>query len=100
MSRSLRQRTVRANVDQLNQQTNVFIDDEWHVRLADFGLAGFADATFATHTSTHAGSIRWMAPELHEPELFHIDGLRRTKASDVYSFACVILEVLKYSILR
>ena len=74
-------------------QTNIFIDDQWHVRLADFGLAGFADATLATHTSTHAGSIRWMAPELHNPELFDIDGTRRTKASDVYSFACVVLEV-------
>lgn len=61
--------------------------------MADFGLAGFADATLATHTSTHAGSIRWMAPELHNPELFDMDGLRRTKASDVYSFACVALEV-------
>lgn len=75
------------------EQTNIFIDDQWRVRLADFGLAGFADATFATHTSTHAGSIRWMAPELHDPELFDIDGLRRTEASDVYAFACVALEV-------
>jgi len=73
--------------------TNIFIDDQWHVRLADFGLAGFADATLVTHTSNNAGSIRWMAPELHNPEIFDLKELRRTAASDVYAFACVVLEI-------
>lgn len=65
--------------------------------MGDFGLAGFADAGLASHTSSSlAGSIRWMAPELHDPDPNIVDGLRRTKASDVYSFACVALEVLGY----
>lgn len=41
-----------------------------------------------------------MAPEIHNPQAFGIDGIRRTKASDVYSFACVALEVLIYSVRR
>jgi hypothetical protein len=61
--------------------------------LADFGLAGFADATLVTHTSNNAGSIRWMAPELHNPEIFDLKQLRRTAESDVYALACVALEV-------
>jgi len=63
------------------------------VRLADFGLSGFADATLVTHTSNNAGSIRWMAPELHIPEIFDLKELRRTAASDVYALACVALEI-------
>jgi serine/threonine protein kinase len=75
-------------------QSNIFIDGEWHARLADFGLAGFADATIVTHgTSSNAGSIRWMAPELHNSELLDLKQLRRTDTSDIYAFACVGLEV-------
>lgn len=69
-------------------QNNIFIDEDWHARLADFGLAGWSDATLATSTSNHAGSARWMAPELHTLDIF-----RRTKFSDVYAFACVSVEV-------
>lgn len=69
-------------------QNNVLIDQDRHARLADFGLAGWADATQATSTTNHAGSVRWMAPELHVLERF-----RRTEVSDVYAFACVSVEV-------
>jgi serine/threonine protein kinase len=80
-----------SHADDVNAyQNNVFIDEHWHARLADFGLAGWADATMATSTSNHAGSVRWMAPELHavEPSPFC-----RTKRSDVYAFACISVEV-------
>jgi len=70
--------------------TNIFIDDQWHVRLANFGLAGFADAT---HTSNSDGFIRWMAPELHDPEICGLNKPKRTAASDVYALACVALEI-------
>ena len=72
-------------------QSNIFIDEDWHVRLADFGLAGWADATLGSATSIHGGSVRWMAPELHTSEIFH-----RETPSDVYAFACVAIEV-RYS---
>jgi len=51
-----------------------------------------------TNTSHNAGSIRWMAPELHNPEMFDLTELRRTAASDVYAFACVTLEVSNSSL--
>jgi len=69
-------------------QANIFIDDDWHVRIADFGLAGWADSTLATSSTGVAGSVRWTAPELYTSEIS-----RRTTASDVYAFACVCLEV-------
>ncbi|KAJ7843188.1 kinase-like domain-containing protein [Mycena olivaceomarginata] len=48
---------------------NVLIDDEEHAQLADFGLAIVADTTLGTTSTTQAGSFRWMAPELYDPQL-------------------------------
>ncbi|KAF7370567.1 hypothetical protein MSAN_00689100 [Mycena sanguinolenta] len=73
--------------------SNILVDDDWHACLADFGLAVFSDATAATHTSQHGGSVRWMAPELHFPESCGLQTFKRTFASDVYSFAFVCVEL-------
>ncbi|KAF7308495.1 hypothetical protein HMN09_00698500 [Mycena chlorophos] len=73
--------------------SNILVDDNWQVRLADFGLAGFSDATVGTQTSHRGGSVRWMSPELHWPQSCGLDSFRRTFASDAYSFACVCLEL-------
>ncbi|KAF5387289.1 hypothetical protein D9757_005805 [Collybiopsis confluens] len=72
--------------------SNILIDDEWHVCLADFGLAVFGDGTLGT-PSHQGGSTRWMAPELHHPAAFDLLHFKRTFASDVYSFACVAVEL-------
>ncbi|KAJ7817235.1 kinase-like domain-containing protein [Mycena leptocephala] len=71
---------------------NILITHEWSVCLADFGLTSLSDATTVTHTSHRAGSTRWMAPELIDPERFGSPFLR-TPATDVYAFACVCLEL-------
>lgn len=74
-------------------QANILADNDWHAVLSDFGLTVFGDATVATHTSNPHGSIRWMAPELLNPEIFDMERFLKTQASDVYAFACVCLEV-------
>ncbi|KAJ7266635.1 kinase-like domain-containing protein [Mycena rebaudengoi] len=68
---------------------NVLIDNGEHAQLADFGLAVVTDATIDTTSTTQRGSLRWMAPELLNPEL----EFKRTRASDVYAFACLCVEV-------
>ncbi|KAF7308499.1 hypothetical protein HMN09_00698900 [Mycena chlorophos] len=73
--------------------SNILVDDNWQVRLADFGLGGFSDATVGTQTSHRGGSARWMSPELHLPQSCGLDSFQRTFASDAYSFACVCLEL-------
>ncbi|KAF7309834.1 hypothetical protein MIND_00355300 [Mycena indigotica] len=75
--------------------SNILVDDGWHARLADFGLAVFSDATIATQTSHRGGSVRWMAPELHLPQSCGLEDFRRTFASDVYSFAFVSIELIQ-----
>ncbi|KAJ7266661.1 kinase-like domain-containing protein [Mycena rebaudengoi] len=68
---------------------NTLIDSAEHVQLADFGLAVVTDATIGTTSTTQHGSSRWMAPELLNPEL----EFKRTRASDVYAFACLCVEI-------
>ncbi|KAJ7045251.1 kinase-like domain-containing protein, partial [Mycena alexandri] len=72
--------------------SNILITHDWSACLADFGLTSLSDATMATHSSHRAGSIRWMAPELIDPEFFGMRFLR-TPATDVYAFACVCVEL-------
>jgi serine/threonine protein kinase len=47
------------------------------------------DATLGAASTTQRGSARWMAPELHDYQL----EFKHTKASDVYAFACLCIEV-------
>jgi len=68
---------------------NVLIDDREHAQLADFGLAIVTDATLGATSTTQRGSLRWMAPELLDYQL----EFKRTKASDVYAFACLCIEI-------
>ncbi|KAJ7619423.1 kinase-like domain-containing protein [Roridomyces roridus] len=70
---------------------NILIKDDWCACLADFGLSVLVFAT-TSGSSTQAGSVYWMAPELIDPPRF---GCRyaRTPASDVYAFGCVCFEL-------
>ncbi|KII91233.1 hypothetical protein PLICRDRAFT_104444, partial [Plicaturopsis crispa FD-325 SS-3] len=71
--------------------TNILVDDEFCIRLADFGLSVFLDATISK--SHNAGTVRWMAPELHDPETFGLEHALRTPASDMYAFSHVCMEI-------
>ncbi|KAJ3539754.1 hypothetical protein NM688_g6322 [Phlebia brevispora] len=66
----------------------ILLDENYHVHLADFGLATLLDAGQGTmEVSTwHPGAARWMPLEV-------LQGGRCTFSGDVYSFACVCLEI-------
>ena len=78
-------------------KANIVIDKDGNARLADFGfLTIVAGSTHpATTTSSEgAGTMRWMSPELLDPERFGSKNARPTKESDRYALGMVILEVL------
>ena len=78
-------------------KANILIDQDAHARLADFGLLTIvSDYTHPTTSSslTNAGTVRWMSPELFDPDRFGFQNSRRTKQSDCYALGMVILEVL------
>ncbi|THH32590.1 hypothetical protein EUX98_g1593 [Antrodiella citrinella] len=68
---------------------NILIDDSYHVHLADFGLAVFADGASNNYGSMRGGALRWLSPELIDPEELGLESSRPTYASDIYSFACL-----------
>ncbi|TCD65736.1 hypothetical protein EIP91_002265 [Steccherinum ochraceum] len=74
---------------------NILLDDEGHVRLADFGLSLIAEAPAYQHGSTHGGgAVYWTAPEIFAPEKFgQGTSTRPTASSDMYSFACTCVEL-------
>ncbi|TCD66812.1 hypothetical protein EIP91_000948 [Steccherinum ochraceum] len=65
---------------------NILVDANLSIKLSDFGLAKFADASTASWGTHAAGALRWMAPEV-------LGGTQATLASDVYSFGCVCAEI-------
>jgi serine/threonine protein kinase len=78
-------------------KANIMIDKDGNARLADFGLLTIvSDSTHpATTTSSEgSGTLRWMSPELLDPERFGSKNSRPTKESDCYALGMVILEVL------
>ena len=83
---------------QLCFQQNILVGDLSRARLADFGLACILCDSNTTNPPTtksnSAGSVRWMAPELFDPDLAELDSSRPSRASDIYAFGMVVYEVL------
>ena len=89
---SLKTHAIRS--PELVSQGNVLIDDDGNARLTDFGMALVSEATSYGYASAHgSGAIRWTAPELIDPEEFEMEDSRPTPASDIFSFACMAVEV-------
>lgn len=60
------------------------VDDNWQVKVADFGLATVKSRTFA---KTMCGTTGWVAPEVLAEQGY-------TEKADVYSFAIILWEIL------
>ncbi|KAJ3482581.1 hypothetical protein NLI96_g6880 [Meripilus lineatus] len=72
---------------------NILVDRSGKMKLADFGLAVIAEAGQSLSVTIRGGAFGWLAPELIDPESFGFVDARPTFASDIYSFACVCIEV-------
>ena len=84
-----------------NIQANILINKSHRGCLADFGLstiAGIANRAAASKESLMSftdggGTLRWMSPELLDPERFGNSDGRQTKQSDCYALGMVVYEV-------
>lgn len=74
-------------------QPNILVDIDRTVKLADFGLAVFAEGASRNYGSTRGGNARWLAPELIYPEHFGLTSDRPTRTGDVFALGCVCVEV-------
>ncbi|KAE8725667.1 L-type lectin-domain containing receptor kinase IX.1 [Hibiscus syriacus] len=68
------------------KSSNVMLDSSFNVKLGDFGLARLMDHELGPLTTGLAGTLGYMAPE-------YVRTGRASKASDVYSFGIVALEI-------
>jgi serine/threonine protein kinase len=79
----------------LATQSNILVADDLRCCLSDLGLASVIETqslNASVSNRTH-GTLRWMAPELIDPNAFPgYDSKMRIKA-DIYSFGCTMLEV-------
>ncbi|KAI0793112.1 kinase-like domain-containing protein [Irpex lacteus] len=76
---------------------NIFLSDDDHVLLADFGLCVLAGNLSRGYYSRRAGNARWLAPELLAPHKYSTTDApnngRPTRQSDVDTFACMCIEL-------
>ncbi len=66
---------------------NILLDEDRHVKVADFGIARTLDATSLTRTGAVMGSAHYLAPE-------QARGDRAGPASDLYALGVVLYEML------
>ena len=76
-------------------KANILVSDDMQALLCDFGLAYFSgsgadEKRSASSTILRAGSYQWMAYELLMSDQ---PGLIVSKASDIWAFAMVVIEV-------
>ncbi|KAJ7775043.1 kinase-like domain-containing protein, partial [Mycena metata] len=69
---------------------NIFVTPSHRACIADFGLASIITSLSSlqlTSKPTTGGTVRYQAPEVHK-------GGHRDQPSDIYSFACLVYEIL------
>lgn len=66
---------------------NILVDNNWRVKITDFGLSQMRFRTLVSHAGVGAGSPHWMAPEMLRCE--NLD-----EKADVYSYGVVLWEIL------
>jgi predicted Ser/Thr protein kinase len=67
---------------------NVLLDEHYHAKLTDFGLAKIKNESSSTATSHSVGTLAWMAPELFQRHA------KYSQQSDIYSFGMVLWELV------
>jgi len=75
--------------------TDVLINENGVACITDYGLASIANETILESTSDVGTYLnpRWTAPELLDPDNSEVQTIIASKASDIYSYAMVMIEV-------
>lgn len=66
---------------------NILVTSDGHVKVTDFGLARWSEASTITKTSTQMGTAYYMSPE-------QVDGRKVDHRSDIFSFGVLAYEMI------
>ena len=88
VSFSLKNVSVFSLVSRDLKSQNLLIDEEWTVKICDFGMSRTMSST---STMTKLGTLQWVAPEVLRNEKY-------SEKADVYSFAILVWELLERKI--
>lgn len=69
------------------KSSNVLIDENWNVKLCDFGLSRIKSNKKNKKNNIRVGTPHWMAPEILKGDKYECE-------SDVYSFGILLWEML------
>ena len=69
---------------------NVLLDDNFTIKICDFGLSKTMDSIKSSTSSQTVGSAPWSAPEFLDPKKIK----ERSEKGDVFSFGVVLWELL------
>ena len=76
-------------------KSNIMVDGTGRAVLTDFSLTAFApDQSTFLSSYISDNTVRWMSPELLDPERFGLSKRRPTKESDCYALGMVVYGVL------
>jgi len=73
------------------KSSNILIDDNWKIKIGDFGLSRFINKKNPSENSGRIGTPHWMAPEILKGENYE-------ESADIYSYGMILWEILSLEI--
>ncbi|OCH92026.1 kinase-like protein, partial [Obba rivulosa] len=74
------------------KSANVLVNERRAACISDFGLAAMSYSSKLVTVSVQAGSVRWMSPELLDPEEHGLERAELSPSSDVFALGMVLWE--------
>ncbi len=69
------------------KSSNILIDNNWKVKISDFGLSRIKNVLTLNENRGRIGTPHWMAPEIMKGNMY-------SEASDVFSYGMIIWEIV------
>jgi serine/threonine protein kinase len=73
------------------KSSNILIDDNWKIKIGDFGLSRFFNLLNPEENRGRIGTPHWMAPEV-------LKGEKYEHSADIFSFGMILWEILSLEI--
>jgi len=73
------------------KSSNILIDDNWKIKIGDFGLSRFFTLDDTEESKSRIGTPHWMAPEV-------LKGGKYQHSADIFSFGMILWEIISLEI--